>query len=71
MHLFAPLLVAAVATLFLSAALPETGRAWLLCKVEAIERQGWLMGLLAVGFVCYWLFRLAFERGAYVGLIKG
>lgn len=70
-HAFAPLFLAALLLIALTACLPQQARQQVSRWVAQVERRTGLTGLLLVGLVFYWLVRLLFFYDSFVGLIMG
>ncbi len=66
-HVFAPLAGLSVVLISVSAFLPRSAGIKLAERVEAIEKTG-VPGVLLVGMVAYWLFRIVFTGEEFMAL---
>jgi hypothetical protein len=69
LHLFGPLAAALILLFIAGAMLRDEVRLRLAATIEALELRTGISGLLIIGLLGYWLFRLVVLGGSYVHLM--
>lgn len=71
LHAFAPIFVGGLILVFLAAVLPPRQHAWLVGRLELVERRTGITAILLVSLMLYWLVRLLLFPEAFINLIRG
>lgn len=71
LHAFAPVFAGGLTLVFLAAVLPPRQQAWLVGRLELVERRTGITAILLVGLMLYWLVRLLLFPEAFINLIRG